>query len=64
MAAIDEPKDTFELPADDPRKRANFLSVLFFRYRLAAKYTDRGPKRLTGRVTSTKVVGLTLKKWT
>ena len=35
MASIDESEDEstimFELPADNPRKKANLLSLLFFR---------------------------------
>ena len=31
-AAVNESEVVFELPAENPRKRANPLSVLFFRY--------------------------------
>lgn len=32
VAAIDESKVMFELPAKNPRKSASLISVLFFRY--------------------------------
>ena len=32
MTIIDESNVVFELPADNPRKKANPLSIVFFRY--------------------------------
>ena len=35
MTIIDELNVVFELPADNPRKKANPLSIVFFRYGIA-----------------------------